>query len=213
LCELGVPHISIYALHAAKKSAYRLNGDGTSDDDTLVDILSATRDRLTLRSLAQYEVSNYSIEDGCRHNMLTWSGRDYLGFGSGAHSALRRGTETVRIRNTNLIRYLASSFIKTSDEPGLPCADSARLFTSNTEQAILETIMVQLRRVQGIDRQRFKERFDFDLVDKHSSFWDPYLEKEYVCLSKSALFPSELGIWLADGIAQNYAKWMQRVQF
>jgi|GEM_PF-1157977 len=211
LCKLGVDHFSVYALQAAPKSRFCASGDRPAVDDQVAKALYAARELLEQKSLRQYEVSNYSRDAPCRHNMLTWSGCSYIGLGAGAHSAIPSGTETIRIRNTALNRYLKSSFsrkqsrgfAKALDSP-LTCADSARIFVSNFQESVLETVMVQLRRIQGIDRKAFENRFGFDIVDSNESFWQPYVDRQYLYILDQAIAPTPTGIWFADGIAANF---------
>ncbi len=100
--ELGLPHLSIYALSIDEGSAWHRQGMRAPDPDLVCDAVAVATERLAAAGLERYETSNFAREGyRCRHNLNTWTGGDYLGLGEGAVSRLgvvRRygdGTEEV----------------------------------------------------------------------------------------------------------------------
>jgi oxygen-independent coproporphyrinogen-3 oxidase len=94
----------------------------------------------------QYELSNFAKNGAvCAHNLLYWSGGDYLGLGSGAHSHWR-GERWGNTRGTGAWRR----------------AFSERLAP---EAAARETLVMGLRRTAGWNLAAFRELTGFDAMD------------------------------------------------
>ena len=97
-CSSSHPtHVSAYALtvEPATPLGQRVAAGTQSppDDDDQADKYILADERLTAAGLANYEVSNWAAPgEECRHNLLYWQQREYLGIGSAAHghTAARR---------------------------------------------------------------------------------------------------------------------------
>src|SRR3546814_322184 len=76
------PTTPFHSLHA--RGAFRL-----PDEDAAAALWDATQETLDAAGLPAYEVSNHARPgQECRHNIVYWSYRDYLGIGPGAHGRL-----------------------------------------------------------------------------------------------------------------------------
>ncbi len=91
---LAADHLSLYQLTIEPGTAF---GDrfargrlaGLPDEDLSADMFELTQDMTTAAGLPAYEVSNHAAPDAeSRHNMIYWTGGDYLGIGPGAHGRL-----------------------------------------------------------------------------------------------------------------------------
>ena len=88
--DLGVTHISAYALTVEPKTALGVSvarGKVADTDDEKFDRhFNMLVDHLTARGYRHYEVSNFCLPGHeSRHNSGYWSGQPYLGIGPGAH--------------------------------------------------------------------------------------------------------------------------------
>jgi oxygen-independent coproporphyrinogen-3 oxidase len=89
--KLPVKHISAYSLILERGTILnKMVLDGKvqiQDDDYDADLYEFTIDFLTKSGFTQYEVSNFT-QPGfeCIHNNAYWHHRDYIGFGTSAHS-------------------------------------------------------------------------------------------------------------------------------
>ncbi len=87
---LAPEHLSCYGLTLEEGTplARRVaEGLEVPDGDQQADLYLWTVDRLTEAGYHQYEISNFAKAGRqSRHNMKYWMGREYLGFGPGAHS-------------------------------------------------------------------------------------------------------------------------------
>jgi oxygen-independent coproporphyrinogen-3 oxidase len=108
---------------------------------------------LEAAGLEQYEISSFARPGKrCRHNQVYWANHAYFGFGMGAarYVELRREVNT-RDLHTYLRRALA----------GEPAAFQSEVLPP--EERARETIGLQLRRAEGINRLSFAQQTGFDL--------------------------------------------------
>ena len=91
---LAADHLSLYQLTIEPGTAF---GDrfargklaGLPDEDLGADMFELTQDMTAAAGLPAYEVSNHAAQDAeSRHNMIYWTGGDYIGIGPGAHGRL-----------------------------------------------------------------------------------------------------------------------------
>lgn len=91
---LGPEHVSPYQLTIEPGTAYdRAVTRGTlipPDEDTAAELFETTQSVLTEAGFHAYEVSNHARGEAARsrHNLVYWTGADYVGAGPGAHGRL-----------------------------------------------------------------------------------------------------------------------------
>jgi len=86
-------HLSLYQLTIEQGTAFQhlyAKGKLLMPEDALsADFYQLTADILSEHNIYAYEISNYAQKgDECRHNMVYWQGKDYLGIGPGAHGRI-----------------------------------------------------------------------------------------------------------------------------
>ena len=88
VAALPVTHVSAYMLKIEPGTAFgSRTPPGLPDEDKTADIYLAAAAALDDVGFEQYEISNFSKGGRvCKHNMKYWTGGQYLGIGSGAHS-------------------------------------------------------------------------------------------------------------------------------
>lgn len=90
-------HLSLYQLSiepgtmfARRAAANRL--PGLPSEDLSADFYEITRAICNARGLTNYEISNFAREGlQSQHNLIYWTGGDYIGIGPGAHGRESRG--------------------------------------------------------------------------------------------------------------------------
>lgn len=113
--EMSADHLSLYQLTIEDGTAFgerfRRGGlSGLPDEDLAADLYEATQALCESAGLPAYEVSNHARPGAeSRHNMIYWSGGDYVGIGPGAHGRLtldgrRHATEAVAAPSAWLAR-------------------------------------------------------------------------------------------------------------
>ena len=154
---LGVEHVSAYGLTYEKGTRLwkqrEMGALRPLPEEAELDLYVAAMETLESAGFGQYEISSFARPGGrCRHNEVYWANDAYFGFGVGA----ARYVEGRRELNTRdlqtYIRRLSSGKNPTFQSEELPAEAQAR-----------ETIAVQLRRVEGIQREPFRERTGFEL--------------------------------------------------
>lgn len=157
--SLGIDHISTYGLTYEKGTPlWKQRRDGrirALAEETELAMYEHAMDRLSTAGFDHYEISSFARPgQRCRHNQVYWANHAYLGFGLGAARYLN-GCRAVNTRD--LEKYLQCC--RTGESPVMQAetlapADRAR-----------ETITVQLRRGEGIERESFRTQTGFDLDD------------------------------------------------
>lgn len=156
---LAPQHIATYGLTYEKGTRLwkqRERGEVIAlDEDAEYDFYLTAMDVLERAGFEHYEISNFARPAfRCRHNQVYWANHAYLGFGVGA----ARYVNGVRELNTRDLRTylkrLQASESPTFQSECLPPRDRA-----------FETIAVQLRRADGIERQGFEEQTSFTLEE------------------------------------------------
>lgn len=93
LSKLGIKHFSTYMLQIEEDTPLSKIIEKEPmilpDDDECVEIYNACVQHLKKLDFERYEVSNFAQKGyECKHNMKYWTGEEYAGFGSSAHSLL-----------------------------------------------------------------------------------------------------------------------------
>ena len=192
--DLGVPHISAYALTVEPHTALDVlisKGKYPPVVDALAarhfEILSKT---LTGKGYAHYEISNFALPGSySRHNKSYWEGTKYLGIGPSAHSF---NGDSRQWNISNLKQYLEGI------RQGKPVFEKETLTTT---QRYNEYIMTAIRTMWGIDCRKVEDSFGavrlHDLLRQAESYIrDGRIEK-----TPDHLVLTSRGKFFADGIA------------
>ena len=157
---LKVPHLSCYALTVEEGTPlWRMQQDGHAvqcdEDAESAQRLLATQ-LLHTAGLYRYEISNYAKpESQSRHNGVYWAGRGYLGIGAGAHGALQLGKELIRYENPADLGLYAAMACERQFFVGRRIPLREQMF---------ERVMLNTRRLQGLDEAEFQRDFDVPFV-------------------------------------------------
>lgn len=147
--ELSADHLSLYQLTIEDGTAFGERARvgalrGLPDEDLAADLYDATQELCEAAGLPAYEVSNHARPGAeSRHNMIYWSGGDYVGIGPGAHGRLtldgrRHATQAIPAPSTWLAR------VRSGDAP-----DRADILSSR--DVAEEYAMMALRVRRGAD--------------------------------------------------------------
>lgn len=155
--RLAPQHVSTYGLTYEKGTPLwkqQQRGEVTALGEEEERILHAIGiETLEAAGFNHYEISNFAQPGrGCRHNQIYWANWAYFGFGMGA----ARYVNGKRELNTRDLRtYIRKAL---SGEPTTFQAEELA-----AEERARETMAVQLRRAEGIDRSAFPEQTGFTL--------------------------------------------------
>ncbi len=123
------------------------------DEEAELELYKCAIETLESAGFEQYEISSFARPGRrCRHNQVYWANEAYFGFGMGAARYVqgRRELNTRDLR-AYLRRVLAGEPATFQSEELAP------------EERARETVAVQLRRAEGIERASFRQQTGFDL--------------------------------------------------
>lgn len=160
-------HISYYGLILEEDTQlYKIKDQGklSLPSETLErDMYHLIRERLGQMGYIHYEISNFSLKDyECKHNILYWEIKPYIGLGLSSHSYLN-GKRYWNKNNFN-------DYLLDLDKGILPIEDGEDIVK---EIEISEFCIMGLRLIRGIDKDLFRNRFKKDI--KH--FFKKEIEK------------------------------------
>ncbi len=194
--SLPINHISTYSLILERGTILnKLVLDGEvkiQDEDYDADLYESTIDFLTEKKFYQYEVSNF-CKPGfeCRHNNAYWRYKDYLSFGTSAHSFM----DGKRWWNfSSLKKYISEIASK-----GNAVANFEIL---NEEQKFNEYIMLALRS-NGIDVKELKNNFGSNWFDENYSYLKKLSSEEFMNVNKNLISLTKKGYAVCDEIIKN----------
>jgi oxygen-independent coproporphyrinogen-3 oxidase len=190
-------HLSAYALTPEAGTAFGLaveEGRAALPSDDEVDTLEAVlHDRLDAAGFYRYEISNYARPGhACRHNLLYWSGDDWLGLGASAHSHV----DGRRWWN----HFGADDYIQ-AGQHGRWTAGRERL---TPERRLAEALAFGIRMIGGIDGDRLRARFAVDPWERYAQPLDGLIAMGLVEPRRPLIRLTPQGLDLADMIAAEF---------
>lgn len=197
LIELPIKHVSAYSLILEPGTILNkmvIDGKVTlQDDDYDAELYETTIEFLTNHGFEQYEVSNFALEGyECIHNNAYWRYKDYLGFGTSAHSFV----DGVRWWNYSGLNFYLSSVEKKGN-----AVIGTEILTE--EQKLSEYIMLALRS-KGVDLEDFKKKFKVDFFDKYRNPFQTLLKNNFIKVNKNLITLTPKGYAICDEIIKNY---------
>ena len=156
---LSPEHVSAYCLTLSADSpmgrTVKEGGLTLPPEETVIEMSDLCIKQLKKAGLKRYEVSNFARSGlESRHNTRCWRRLDYIGLGAGAHSFIASGGMGYGIRWWN--EPDPERYMEMVEDAG---SGPAGLEELTLEQASLEALMLGLRRVRGVDIERFEKTF------------------------------------------------------
>lgn len=160
--DLEAEHLSCYGLAVEEGTPFaerRDRGQLTPLlDETAAEHFLLLHERFTAAGYEHYEISNYARPGyQCRHNLVYWQRRPYLGLGAGAHSFLDRGWGERRAVPADLALYQAN--LRAGRDP------SHHLESFDRQGAMAETLYLGLRTAAGVSEANFRKRFGIGVAE------------------------------------------------
>ena len=164
LCRLGLNHISAYSLIVEEGTPLYTDVTGGAESLPAEDDVYLMHRRgmefLETLGYARYEISNYAKPGfASRHNLNYWENGVYLGLGLNSHSAMRINGSWMRFANTERL----SDYIISCNQGIRPLASEPEVIPRAEE--MFETVMLGLRKTEGISEAAFRLRFGKSIED------------------------------------------------
>lgn len=98
------PHLSWYQLTLEPNTYFHRFPPPLPPDEFIAEIEDSGRALIQQQGLSRYEISAYSKNNACKHNMNYWQFGDYIGIGAGAHGK-RTDVNTAKIYRTQCFKH------------------------------------------------------------------------------------------------------------
>ncbi len=192
LFDLGIPHISCYALTVEERTAlahFIQKGKSAPVDD----VQSARQFDILVNEMQTHNYEHYEISNFCksgnysRHNTAYWQGESYLGIGPAAHSFDGERRSWNVANNAQYIRDIQTGKIPCEIEELTP------------KDRFNEYLMTGFRTKWGCDLNKirdFGEAFGQHFIEAIQ----PYLDEKIIIQEGDIFRLSDKGKFLSDGI-------------
>lgn len=195
---LPINHISAYSLILERGTILnKMVLDGKvkiQDEDTDAKFYEHTIDFLSRHGFRQYEVSNFAKEGyECVHNNAYWRYKDYLGFGTSAHSFAG---------SSRWWNYSSLSLYNNAVNEKGEAAAASEILTG--EQMLEEYIMLALRS-KGINLEELQSRFGGVWLKTNESLIASLIESGLLINENNFLKLSPKGYTICDEILTRFS--------
>ena len=186
---LPVKHVSAYSLIVEPGTHMRervSRGElSLPDEDSVIDMQRMATAYLRSAGFERYEISNYARAGyESKHNYTYWTGGEYLGLGSAAHS-LMRGR---RFENPPELEHYFSGERQLNSQV-LTAADRRE-----------EAIMLETRTCRGLDLEKWRRDFGVSFEETHSRAISKLERYGLIEIEDGYLRLSEPGLELQDSV-------------
>jgi oxygen-independent coproporphyrinogen-3 oxidase len=195
---LNTPHVSCYNLTYESNTPMavrkRLGHFTPVEESAELDMFRYARRRLSDAGLSAYEISNFSIPgDECRHNLVYWTGGNYLGLGPSAASHIEGHRWKNRPHLGEWEQAVSGGFI--------PAIDVEEL---SANRRAGELAMLMLRLAGGITYSDFSARTGLDAREAYADQIARFSKVGLLVADTIAIRLTETGLNVADAIAGEF---------
>ncbi|KAF0134059.1 MAG: oxygen-independent coproporphyrinogen III oxidase [Candidatus Saganbacteria bacterium] len=165
------------------------------DEETEACMYEFAIDYLKAKGYKHYEISNFSKPGyECKHNIVYWKNGDYIGIGVNAASHINNS------RHENPNNFEEYFLMANQQSKGL----AGKLASRPARDEISETIMMNLRLLDGLSKKEFKERFGKDIEELYKKEIDELEKDNLIENTKTHLKLSRKGLFLANLIFEKF---------
>lgn len=213
--EFGPEHISAYSLSIEEGTPFAKDKEILESlPPEMIDrrMYEITKKLLAAHGYDRYEVSNYARSGyECRHNMVYWTGGEYIGFGIGASSYFQ-GKRFNNIKD--ILQYIAimedttNKFVE-MDNMELLYNDVTRKLRENVTPIYIDSRMEEfmflgLRMMCGISRTDFEERFKKDIYEVYGPVLNKYIDQGLLATYEDRIYLTDQGIDVSNVVLADF---------
>lgn len=159
-------------------------------EDIEADMFQYTIETLTAHGYTHYEICNFARPNHyAKHNLVYWDNQPCIGLGAGACGYVKG------IRYSNIRGILP--YIKKLSEHNKPIADTEHL-TGYAEKA--ETLMLALRKREGISLDVYRNRFGEDIEVVFGDILKKWVDQQLLERTATHLRLTSRGLFLANEV-------------
>ncbi len=208
-------HISVYSLSIEPGTPFA--NDPEILESLPPDMIDRRMYEITKKLLAahgydRYEISNYAKSGyECKHNMVYWTGGDYIGFGIGASSYF----QGKRFNNmTDIFNYIdimedtAEKFVSYDNMEKLYNETTSKIRQNVTpvyiDSRMEEFMFLGLRMMCGVSRSEFEERFNKDIYEVYGPVLNNYIGQGFMAAVGDRIILTDRGIDVSNVILADF---------
>lgn len=213
--DFAPEHISAYSLSVEPDTPLAEDEELLStlpneiNDRRMYDI---TKQLLAAHGYYRYEFSNYAKSGyECKHNMVYWTGGEYIGLGLGSSSYFQgKRFNNIRDLNAYIEKMDAISEKFNQDiSPELIYNEAVRNLRENItpiyiDSRIEEFMFLGLRMTCGVSREDFEERFNKDIYEVYGPVLNKYIGDGYMAMSNDRIYLTDKGIDVSNVILADF---------
>lgn len=198
--ELNPEHISLYSLILEENTKlYELvkNKEITLETDEIERrMYHSARKNLNRNGYKQYEISNFSKKGyESKHNLNCWNQNEYIGFGVASHSY----TDNIRYSNIESIEQYIENYKQNKQENNIIFHEK-----QNEQSKMMEYMMLNLRKIKGINICEFKKVFKDDVMNIFGEKISKLHNQKLIKISRSNIALTIKGLDLANIVWQEF---------
>lgn len=195
---IDIDHISSYGLILEPKTQfYNMYKKGKlkiPNEDIGEEMYEYLLERMQRSELHQYEISNFGkMGHESEHNKVYWKNEGYYGFGAGASGYV----DGERYSNVNPVNH----YIKKIKNNERPLLESTRP-TKNEQME--EEMFLGLRMNQGVNKARFKEKFDLSIDEVYGTTIEDLLKRELIVDNQGFISMTERGKVIGNLVFESF---------
>ncbi|MBL8148952.1 MAG: hypothetical protein JNN15_03390 [Blastocatellia bacterium] len=148
-------------------------------------------EKASLAGYDHYEISNFAKdrEHRSRHNVKYWTDLPYFGFGVSAHSYDGEQRYSNVKSTHDYINRISQGLDPSIEKSKLNDYDQAR-----------EAFMLQLRMMDGVDRESFSQAYNIDLVEEYKEELDRLVDAQLLEVNDKTVKLTKRGILYSNEI-------------
>lgn len=185
--SLNIEHISTYSLIIEPNTWLYVHKTNNTDEDLDYEMYKLICKKLKSHGYNHYEISNFSKEGYCsKHNLTYWNNLEYYGFGIGA-SGYINGNRYDNTKSFN--NYISGKYLLESH-------------ALNKNETIENEFILGLRKTNGIDIVKFKEKYDIDITKINNV--KELIKAKKLILKNNNLYINPRYIYVSNDILINF---------
>ena len=184
IIDLHIDHVSCYSLTVHPNTVFYINGIEPLPSDKERELYDLDNEKLVNSGFIKYEISSWSKGEESLHNLTYWCNQEYYGCGLGASGYVNG----VRYKNvSNIQKYLNKIYIEEKEEVSV-------------KDDIEYEIMLNLRTRYGLNLDKFKEKFRFDLRKRKKEEINNLIKQGLIVIENDKLIATYEGQMILDQI-------------
>lgn len=193
---LDIQHISIYGLEIEEGTKFfaEKNILNMPSDDLIAEMYDFITEKIPALGFERYEISNFAKKNfKSWHNSGYWTGKNYFGFGAGAHSFIKN----IRASNEKNV----ATYIK-KVRAGEKISEVEEILTE--KNFMEEFCFLGLRMTEGISAKIFQERFNADIFDIYGAILKKYFKLNLLNFDGDRIFFTARGFKISNMILADF---------